>query len=367
MEDRFQADLWQLWNTEIKAACENSNTLCMALFSLDGDLLFANDAMKLFFQDSPKESFINPRFESIADIVTDDNPVFSGFITFGSMHSSKNISIQAKMFRRDKQLLLTGEVDVKQLLLLNDRLFELNSEVNDLQRKLFKEKSELAETLKELRESQSAIEQSELKIKGMLSEKELLLKEVHHRIKNNMNTIKGLLFIQANSMEDSKAADALKDAQGRVQSMMILYDKLYQSPAFRELPVNDYLPSLIKEIVENFNNCGAVKVETEFDNFVLDMSIIQPLGIIINELLTNIMKYAFSGRDDGLIKVSASLNNNKVSVVIADNGIGLPEAINFKNSTGFGMKLVSLLTEQIKGTLKIERGDGTRFVIEFDV
>ncbi len=367
MEESFQSDLWQLWNPEIKAACEKSNTICIALFSVDGDLLFANDAIKFFFKGSPKESFINPRFESIADIVSDNTLIFSGFITFGSMDSSKNISIQAKVFRRNKQLLLTGEIDVKQMLLLNERLFELNREVNDLQMKLLKEKSELTDALNTVRESQNVIVQSELKIRGMLTEKELLLKEVHHRIKNNMNTIKGLLYLQANSLDDPKSADVLLDAQSRVESMMILYDKLYQSPVFNELSINEYLPSLINQIVENFSNKSVVKVETELDDTVLNIKILQPLGIIINELLTNTMKYAFAGRDDGVIKVSAKLKGNTLNVIIADNGIGIPEAISIKNSTGFGMKLVGMLTEQIGGSIKIERGDGTRFVIEFGV
>lgn len=206
---------------------------------------------------------------------------------------------------------------------------------------------------------------AEDKIKLLLAEKEIILKEVHHRIKNNMNTIISLLYLQADSLKDSSAIAALDDAANRIQSMLILYDKLYQSKDFNSINLNDYLPTLIDEIIANFPNSINVKTEKKIDNFELDVKKLQPLGIIINELLTNIMKYAFTGRDIGLISLSVTLRGSTVSLVIADNGIGMPGSIDFNNSTGFGMQLVSLLTEQLEGSIRIERGEGTRFILEF--
>jgi two-component sensor histidine kinase len=270
MDNNFSPDLWQLWNNEIKASCENSNTLLIAVISIHGELLLANPAMNMYFFDTPQKSLINPDFDSLVKIVKDESVIFSGFLTIGKIDSSKNISLQAKVYRRDSQLLIIGEVDVNQLIFVNDRLFELNNEVNDLQRKLLKEKAQLTKALEELRESQKVIIQSEIKIKVMLSEKEILLKEVHHRIKNNMNTIKSLLFLQADSLENPSAVAALNDAESRVESMMVLYDKLYRSDGFRELSVNEYLPSLIDEILSNFPNKMIVKVEKHIDDFILD-------------------------------------------------------------------------------------------------
>lgn len=363
----FEADIWQLWDLEIKTACEKSYTLCIAVFSDDGELQSANSAMKLLFQDSPKESFINPEFDTLVNMSINESPAFNGFITIGNRNSTKNVSIKAKVFKKSNQLLIVGEVDVDQILFVSDKLFELNREVNFLQRKLIKEKMELKKTLDQLSESQEKIIQSELQIRSMLSEKELLLKEVHHRIKNNMITIKGLLFLQADSLKDQSAIAALNDAQNRVDSMMILYDKLYRSEGFREISVKEYLPELIDEILSNFSNRDIVKVEKNIDDFKLDAEVLFPIGIITNELLTNMMKYAFENRTSGIIKVSASKSNNLANIVIEDNGIGFPDSINFENSTGFGMQLISMLTEQISGIIKIERGEGTKFVIEFEV
>ena len=207
---------------------------------------------------------------------------------------------------------------------------------------------------------------AEAQIKSLLAEKELILKEVHHRIKNDMNTTMSLLSLQAGTLTEPSSISALNDARSRVDSMSVLYDKLYRSENLREMSIKDYLPSLVDEIVANFPNGKSVKIKKKFDDFILDVRRLQPLGIIINEILTNIMKHAFADRRNGLISVSATLTGNHVSLVIQDNGIGMPESINFENSTGFGLMLVRMLTKQLDGTIRIEREKGTRIIVEFE-
>jgi PAS domain S-box-containing protein len=206
---------------------------------------------------------------------------------------------------------------------------------------------------------------AEDKIRSLLKEKELILKEVHHRIKNNMNTLNGILSLQAETLNEPSAVAALQDAGTRIQSMMLLYDKLYLSDNFNGIPVLNYLPFLIDEILANFPNRKIVKIEKEIGDFILDSKILQPFSLIINELLTNIMKHAFKGRSDGLIKISASLTGKTIIIIIADNGVGIPELIDLKKATGFGMQLVSMLADQIGGNIMIERSNGTKFIIEF--
>lgn len=206
---------------------------------------------------------------------------------------------------------------------------------------------------------------SEEKIKSLLAEKELLLKEVHHRIKNNMNTIKGLLTLQILSEENPEAEESLRGAESRVHSMIMLYDRLYCTDNYRELSVKDYLEPLTEEIVGSFPGCVKVKIETSIDDFIMNVRLLSPIGIIVNELLTNIMKYAFTGRDSGVISLTAGAENNRGKIVIRDNGVGIPESVNFGRSTGFGLDLVKMLTEQISGSISIERGAGTGIVVEF--
>lgn len=205
------------------------------------------------------------------------------------------------------------------------------------------------------------------RINILLKEKELLLQEVHHRIKNNLNTVKGLLALQITAEENPSAAASLRDAESRVQSMIMLYDRLYSTENYREMSVKDYLQSLAEEIIGSFPNRGIMKIETDIEDFILNVNILTPLGIIVNELVTNMMKYAFPGKDSGVLIISAAIKNSHVKIVVQDNGIGIPESVGFNNSSGFGLDLVGMLVEQIGGSVIIERGDGTKFLLEFDV
>ncbi len=207
---------------------------------------------------------------------------------------------------------------------------------------------------------------TEAKIQALLREKELILKEVHHRIKNNMNTINALLTLQAGRLSDPPVKAVLKDAASRVQSMMVLYDKLYQSAGFKTMSIQDYLPALVDQIIKNFPNSDIVKIEKDIEDCVLSAEKLSPLGIIINELLTNIMKYAFIDKEEGLIRVSSSVKGDRVSLVIQDNGNGIPDSIDFENTPGFGLMLVGLLTKQIDGTIRKEFEKGTKITVEFD-
>ncbi|MGV8122298.1 MAG: PAS domain S-box protein [Candidatus Xenobiia bacterium LiM19] len=208
---------------------------------------------------------------------------------------------------------------------------------------------------------------AEERIKGLLAEKELLLQEVHHRIKNNMNTMIGLLSLQARKMENPTAAGALMEARSRLRSMGVLYDKLYRSENLNEVSMKDYLRSLINDIAGIFPDSESLKIETRIDDFVLPVRVVSPLGIIVNELLTNAMKYAFTDRDECIIAVTAQCRDNHVTLVFEDNGNGIPESVDIHTSGGFGLMLVGMLVEQLNGSIRIERNGGTAFILEFQV
>jgi len=223
-----------------------------------------------------------------------------------------------------------------------------------------------ARMLLEVQKARIGAEDTSARMKAYLEEKELILKEVHHRIKNNMTTIYGLLTLQAGTLTNSEAAAALDDAASRVQSMMVLYNKLYESPSFTEISVREYIPALVDEIVSNFPNGSHIRVEKDIGDFVLDVRRVQPLGIILNELLTNIMKYAFAGRQDNCIFVSASCTDGLVTIGVKDNGTGISDAAHDGTSAGFGLLLVRELTRQLKGRLDIVHDGGTSVRIEFE-
>jgi PAS domain S-box-containing protein len=208
---------------------------------------------------------------------------------------------------------------------------------------------------------------AEEKVNDLLKEKELLLKEVHHRIKNNMNTATTLLNLQSATFSDPQVVAALTDSANRLRAMGVLYDRLYRSSDFQDVSVLEYLSNLADVIVRNFPHSGTITIEKEIGDFTLDVKRSAPVGIIINELLTNIMKYAFPAGKRGTIKVSASLKGRHAVFAVQDDGIGIPESVTMENSAGFGLQLVGMLAEQIEGTIRIERNQGTKFILDFDL
>jgi PAS domain S-box-containing protein len=208
---------------------------------------------------------------------------------------------------------------------------------------------------------------AEDKIRELLLEKEMILKEVHHRIKNNMHIISCLLNMQSNKINNPEFDSAFQDAISRIDSMGFLYDKLYRSENYETLGVKQYLSELIEEVLQIFPEEKKIKLELEFDNLIAGPSIIFPLGIIINEILTNIMKYAFQNKDSGFIQVILKNNKGNVTLSIKDNGCGFPDSFDNTEQDGFGISLIRILVEQLDGSLKMGNDNGAKSVIEFSV
>ncbi len=201
----------------------------------------------------------------------------------------------------------------------------------------------------------------------LLREKELVLKEVHHRIKNNLAAVESILRLQADLRTDPESRTILEDAAGRVISMETLYDRLYRAGDFGRLSVREYLESLLPEIMRCHARSEGIRTVLDSGEFELDSRTLSTLGILIYELANNALKHAFEGRMEGTISVSAALEEDRVRIVLADDGIGLPASVSIDTSTGFGMRLVGLLAEQLKGGIRVERDRGTRYILEFPV
>lgn len=199
----------------------------------------------------------------------------------------------------------------------------------------------------------------------LYQEKELLLREVHHRIKNNMSTVMGLLSMQAKTLHDPAAVRALDEATGRVRSMGILYDRLYRSQEFTAMSVREYLQRIIDEILAIMPLGTTIAVKTAIDDIPLGLDRLSPLGIIVNELMVNAIKYAFPDRAAGRIDVRLSRADDRIVFVFEDDGVGTTGPSVDGGAAGFGMELVSLLVRQLRGELAVERGVGMRYTIRF--
>ena len=209
---------------------------------------------------------------------------------------------------------------------------------------------------------------AEAEIKRQLSEKEIFLKEVHHRIKNNIASVEGFLFMQAQTTANPEAMSVLRDAIGRVQSMRIIYDKLLQTSDYRSTSLKDFLEDLIDAVYKIFPDKEKVTIEKRLEDFPVVANKLFILGSFANEVLTNSMKYAFVGMERGIIRFELSKCGDRVTFIVRDNGVGLPAGIDLDKSKGFGIMLAKMLGQQLGGTFKIENGIecGTVCTLEFD-
>lgn len=192
---------------------------------------------------------------------------------------------------------------------------------------------------------------------------ELLLKEIHHRVKNNLELVKSLISLQSAQMEDSPTKEAMMASQNRVQSMGIIHQKLYQGENLGSIEMKDYFLNLGEGILDTFNAEEKVKIECAMDNLELDVDTAVPIGLIVNELLTNALKYAFPEDKNGTIQISLSQTTPEtLTLKVTDNGVGKIKELAPKG-TGFGSQLIQLLTQQLNGTMleKVEKGTSVEF------
>lgn len=201
-------------------------------------------------------------------------------------------------------------------------------------------------------------------IRAKNAENELLLKEIHHRVKNNLEMVKSLIALQSAQIEDAATKDAMVASQNRVQSMGIIHQKLYQGDNLGSIEMKDYFVNLSEGILDSFNAEDKVKIECAMDTLNLDVDTAVPIGLIVNELLTNALKYAFPEDKQGIINISLEkTKENHLKLRVKDNGIGKIAGLAPKG-TGFGSQLISLLTRQLNGIMTENIDSGT--LVEFN-
>jgi PAS domain S-box-containing protein len=198
-------------------------------------------------------------------------------------------------------------------------------------------------------------------------EKELLLKETHHRVKNNMQIISSILNLQAKSIKDPVALEGLKMCQSRIRSMSLIHEKLYRSRDISSVDFGEYVRSLAAALLHSCQiDPDRVKLRFETDEVFLDMNTAIPCGLIVNELVLNALKHAFPRRKAGEVRIALARNESGDCVLtVSDTGVGFPKNLDFRKTDSLGLQLVNLLVEQIGGTIRMRRAGGTKFEIAF--
>jgi two-component sensor histidine kinase/ligand-binding sensor domain-containing protein len=235
--------------------------------------------------------------------------------------------------------------------------------------------TDLNKTILELNQEVADRKKAEEKAQASVEEKEVLLKEVHHRVKNNLQSISSMLYLQSFAIKDPDTVKLFDDTQNRIKSMALIHEKLYQSKNLAEISFGDYINSLLEHMNRLFRGTGKqIAISLRIKDIKLSIDTAISCGLIVNELVTNAFKYAFpdhwirehSGGKVLLIEISIDKTGEKnYFMIIRDNGIGIPDNLNIETTNSLGLKIVNSMARQINGTLEIVRNDGTEFRITF--
>ncbi|KAF5033983.1 Histidine kinase [anaerobic digester metagenome] len=206
----------------------------------------------------------------------------------------------------------------------------------------------------------------EEEIQKSLQEKEMLLKEIHHRVKNNLMIIASLLNLQSRYIKDKKALSIFKESQSRANSMALIHEKLYRSTDLKRINFGEYIKTLSTDLFRTYvGDPSRVRLNIDVEDVMLDINTSIPLGLILNELVSNSLKHAFPDERTGEINVVFTLTNDEYQLKVSDTGIGFPSDLDYRNTDSLGMQLVTSLTSQIDGELELDTTKGTEFCIKF--
>lgn len=246
---------------------------------------------------------------------------------------------------------------------------------------IFKElkesESNLKDTIQKQEETQRKLlheievrQRTENELNASLKEKERLLSEIHHRVKNSLSIVSSLLSLQSMKADDPQTRKILDDSQTRVQSVALVHKFLYQSESFRDINVKNYLENLVSAISRTYHSAAeAVTIDMEIEELQLDAKISSTLGLIVNELVTNAMKYAFPENQKGVIAVTLyQMESGEMELTIKDNGVGIPDGLDWNRTDSLGLSLVkSLAEDQLEGSFSVEKNQGTAFTVQFRI
>lgn len=228
---------------------------------------------------------------------------------------------------------------------------------------------ELENRARQLHEELIQRKSAEKKIKASLEEKEILLKEIHHRVKNNLQVISSLLFLQSKKIKNNEALEMFKESQNRIKAMALIHEKLYQSEDIVHIDFSKYISSLTSYLIKSYRVSSLnISIHKEIGNFEINIDKAIPCGLIINELISNSLKHAFPNARKGEIKIKIdTIDSDRAIIDVKDNGIGMPDEIDMKNVNTLGLRLVNTLIKQLDGMMEINRNNGTEYKIIFEI
>jgi two-component sensor histidine kinase/HAMP domain-containing protein len=323
--------------------------------------------------------------KSLSDIrrsTTEITILMSIFGLIAAILFARRLTKPITILDRTTKLIAEGDLSAKAEIKTHDELQSLSVSFNKMTNKLKEERDLLESRVQErtsaLVEANNAMideiqerKKIEESLHNSLEEKDVLFKEIHHRVKNNLQIISSLLFLQSSHIKDEETQNVFHESQNRIRAMALVHEKLYQSKDMSRVNFGEYINNLSAFLYQTYRNKNFdIEFKYDVDNIFVSVDLAISLGLILNELLSNALKYAFKDvtHDDkhkNYISINSKKNDNLVVFEIIDNGIGLPQDFDIEKSESLGLKLVKSLTHQINGKLNIESNAGTKFTIIF--
>ncbi len=226
---------------------------------------------------------------------------------------------------------------------------------------------ENARLYSDLKHSEQKLQESFEQVTASLEEKKVLLREIHHRVKNNLQVISSLLRLQGRYIEDERYQEMFTECQSRIQSMALIHETLYQSKDLANIDFADYIKKLANSLYQSYSIYrGKIALKMDVESIQISIDYATPSGLILNELISNSLKHAFPKGREGEIKITLRSVEDEIELVVSDNGVGIPEDLDFRNTESLGLQLVVDLAEnQLQGNIELDRIEGTKFRIKF--
>ena len=256
-----------------------------------------------------------------------------------------------------EQAFCTGDVQaVEYKLPMGDNIFDFEARIVTIDENILV-------IIRNISDRKQAVE----RLKSALHEKEILLKEIYHRVKNNLQMVSTLLYLQSEAISDENVCQILKESQNRINSMMMIHEQMYRSKDLARIDIHQYIHDLVVELFRSHDlDPSIIELIVDVNNILIGIDTAIPCGLIINELISNSFKHAFPDDREGKIKIDFFETETHYHLIVSDNGIGFPEAVDFRGAESMGLELINDLTvHQLDGTVELERAGGTTFKIIF--
>ncbi|MCX6690470.1 MAG: PAS domain S-box protein [Methanoregula sp.] len=349
-------------------------------FTLDGIHVFANDAY-CRYSGKTREELIGHRF--VPDVPGEEKEMIRRhFASLTTDHPSATIEHRIIMPDgtvrwqqwNDRAIFDTQETitmyqsvgrDITERVKMEVELKKFNRE---LERKVIARTSELADVNKNLITEMDIRRAAEKHLRESLDEKVVLLREIHHRVRNNLQIIIGLLNLQKRRITDERIIHNLLDSECRIRSMALVHEKLYRSDNLATINFGDYIKTMSLQLMSLYSlDPSQIKFTVEVKDISFDIDYAIPIGLLMNELISNALKHAFPDGQKGEITIDGESRYSEVVITIMDNGIGIPLDFDWRNTPTLGLHLVLALIDQVKGTIELVRQGGTTFIIRVPV